>query len=243
MSLLVWELEWQVALRRRRLFVLNLAIPLLLVVPIALSGAPAVHAAAVYTVLFTLFATFGSAIPLIRDGEDGLLSRFALAGIAPRAFLLQRVAAQAVLDTVQLALPLLVVVVAAPGPWTDGAALLPRALLVLFLALLLANVLGACVAALARSVAEGALFAAVSALLLLHGAGTFRTPAPGSPAALAAELVPFSGLHRTMLEAAGGGAGTVGFAGLAVGAPVAVALLLLFARPVLERIAAAERAG
>jgi hypothetical protein len=243
MSLLVWELEWQVALRRRRLFVLNLAIPLLLVVPIALSGAPAMHAAAVYTVLFTLFATFGSAIPLIRDGEDGLLSRFLLAGIGPRAFLLQRTTAQAVLDTVQLAPPLLVIVAAAPGPWTQSVALLPPALVVLFLALLLANVLGTCVAALSRSVAEGALFAAVSALLLLHGAGVFRTPLPGSPGALAADLIPFGALHRMLLRAAGGGAGVDGLVGLTVGGLAAFVFLLLFARPVLERIAAAGRAG
>lgn len=74
----VAHLEWQLARRRVRLFVLNVAVPLILVVPVALSGAPRAHAAAVYTVLFTLFGTFGSAIPLVRDGESGIFTRVAL---------------------------------------------------------------------------------------------------------------------------------------------------------------------
>ena len=71
MTIAVLRTEWLTALRRRRLFLFNILIPLTFVATIALSSAPAVHAAAVFTVLFALFGTFGSSIPLIRDGESG----------------------------------------------------------------------------------------------------------------------------------------------------------------------------
>jgi ABC-2 type transporter len=195
---LIWSLEWAVATRRRRLFALNALIPLLLVGPIALSSAPAQHAAAVYTVLFTIFATFGSCIPLIRDGESGLLTRFILAGVSPRSVLTQRVLAATSLDTVQL-LPSLAVIALASG----NAEAFGGVLAALMLTLLVANLLGVWAAALARSVAEGALFAAVSSLLLLHAGGAFRTPVPGTLAAGVERLVPFRLLHESLLAAEG----------------------------------------
>lgn len=198
MSALVWSLEWSVATRRRRLFALNALIPLLLVGPIAFSSAPAQHAAAVYTVLFTIFATFGSCIPLIRDGETGLLTRFTLAGVPPRSLLAERVLAGATLDAVQL-LPSLAVIALASG----NAARFGSVAGALVLTLLVANLLGVWAAAIARSVAEGALFAAVSSLLLLHAAGSFRTPAPGTLSEGVERLVPFRLLHESLLAAEG----------------------------------------
>ncbi len=195
---LIWSLEWAVATHRRRLFALNALIPLLLVGPIALSSAPAQHAAAVYTVLFAIFGAFGSCIPLIRDGESGLLTRFMLAGVSPRSLLTQRVLAATSLDTVQL-LPSLAVVALASG----SAQAFGGVLAALMLTLLVANLVGVWAAALARSVAEGALFAAVSSLLLLHAGGAFRTPAPGTLAAGVERLVPFRLLHESLLAAEG----------------------------------------
>tara|TARA_B100000953_G_scaffold231284_1_gene192706 strand:- start:211 stop:558 length:348 start_codon:yes stop_codon:yes gene_type:complete len=75
----------------------------------------------------------------------------------------------------------------------------------LVLAVVAANALGALTAALAKSVAEGALFSAVSALLLLHLAGTFRTPVPGTWQATLETWSPFRPLHESMLAALGGG--------------------------------------
>lgn len=204
---LIWSLEWRIALRRRRLFLLNVAIPLLLVAPVAAGGAPPAHASAVYVVLFVLFGTFGSAIPLIRDGESGLLSRLAGTGISPAALLLERTGAGAVTDLLQLA-PSLACVFALDGGGPGGAAWRPgaAALVVGALAasLVFANLLGAWIAVLARSVAEGALFAAVAALLLLHGSGVFRTPAPGTVAARIERGAPFRLLHESFLAGAGG---------------------------------------
>lgn len=201
MTGLIWSLEWKVAIRRRRLFVLNALIPLLLVGPIAFSSAPAQHAAAVYTVLFTIFGAFGSCIPLIRDGESGLLTRFMLAGISPRSLLTQRVLAATSLDAVQL-LPSLAVIALASG----NASAFGGVVAALLLTLVVANLLGVWAAAIARSVAEGALFAAVSSLLLLHAAGLFREPVGGSFGARMAALSPFRILHAALLEVTGGAA-------------------------------------
>ena len=75
----------------------------------------------------------------------------------------------------------------------------------LILGLVAANALGVITAALARSVAEGALFSAVAALLLLHWAGTFRSPVPGTWQATLEAWNPFRPLHESLLAAAGAG--------------------------------------
>ncbi len=201
MTVTVLRTEWLTAVRRRRLFMFNILIPLTFVATIALSSAPAVHAAAVFTVLFALFGTFGSSIPLIRDGESGLLRRYVLTGVHPGGVVLQRVIAAAGLDLVELA-PSVFVIVAARG---SSASQFAMVVLALILGLLAANALGAITAALAKSVAEGALFSAVAALLLLHWAGTFRSPVPGTWQATLEAWNPFRPLHESLLAAAGAG--------------------------------------
>lgn len=233
----LWSLEWRLALRRRRLFVLNVAIPLLLVVPIAVGGAPAFHAAAAYTILFVLFGTFGSAIPLLREGEAGLLGRIVLAGHPEARILVERTLANAALDTLQL-LPAFGVVLGlggAPGPvWALAVPVLAGALLA-------ANATGVLVAAAARSLAEGALFAAVVALFLLHGSGVFRTAPPGSAGAALEAVLPFGPLHETVLAGAGGPALSSGLPALFLAPWAGAAVLVLScaagARPLLRRIA------
>ena len=198
MNLAVWRTEWLTALRRRRLLLFNILIPSTFVATVALSAAPAVHAAAVFTVLFTLFGTFGSSIPLIRDGESGLLRRYVLTGVHPGGLLLQRVLATAAIDLIELA-PSVLIIAAARGSSASQIAIVVPAMGV---GLLAANALGALTAALAKSVAEGALFSAVAALLLLHWAGTFRTPVPGTWQATLEVWNPFRPLHENLLAAA-----------------------------------------
>lgn len=194
-----WSVEWAVALRRRRLLVMNGAIPVLLVAPLALADPPPTHEAAVLAVLFVLFGVFGSGIPLVRDGASGLLLRLVQAGVPERGLLPGRLAAQSVLDLLQLSPALIVALVGMDGP------VAARAMVVAALALTLpvANALGAWAAAAARSLAEAALFSAVLSLLLLHASGVFRTPAPGGPAALVERWAPFRPLHDALLTAAG----------------------------------------
>ncbi len=221
MSLAVWRTEWLTASRRRRLLLFNVLIPLTFVATIAFSPAPAVHAAAVFTVLFALFGTFGSSIPLIRDGETGLLRRYVLTGAHPGGLLLQRVCATAALDLIELTPSILVIAAARGGSTSQLAFLVPS----MVLGLLAANALGALTAALAKSVAEGALFSAVAALLLLHWAGTFRTPVPGTWQATLEAWNPFRPLHESLLAAAGASGPDMGAALLT--APVGVTLVAL----------------
>lgn len=190
-----WSSEWRLALRRRRLLLFNAGIPLLLVLPFALGAAPAHHAAAVVAVLFTVFGVFGSTIPLVRDGRDGLVERWLLTGVSPPAYLAGRLSAQVALDLVELA-PAALLLAGVRDPSATASVLASLAL-----TLVVANAVGVWVAAAARSLAEAALFAAVTALLLLHGAGVFRTPAPGSWQATAERLVPFRLLHDALRQA------------------------------------------
>jgi len=222
-TLPVWRTEWLTALRRRRLLLLNTLIPLAFVAPIALSSAPAVHAAAAFTVLFALFGTFGSSIPLIRDDESGLLRRYMLTGVHPGGLLLQRVFATAALDLMELA-PSVLVIAAARGSSASQLAIVVPAIV---LGLLAANALGALTAALAKSVAEGALFSAVAALLLLHWAGTFRTPVPGTWQATLEAWNPFRPLHESLLAATGASGPDLDPALLTAPTGVTLAVLLL----------------
>jgi hypothetical protein len=98
----------------------------------------------------------------------------------------------------------------------------PALLLAVPFALLVANALGAWTAALARSLAEAALFSSVLSLLLLHAAGTFRTPAPGSLAGTLEAVSPFRTLHEAFLGATGSASPDLGrwLVPMAVGAAV-----------------------
>ena len=78
---------------------------------------------------------------------------------------------------------------------------------------------------LAKSVAEGALFSAVAALLPLHWAGTFRTPVPETWQATLEVWNPFRPLHESLLAAAG--AGGPDLAPALFAAPIGTTLLVL----------------
>ena len=231
----VIEMELRVALARRRLFALNVLVPLFLVTPIALGSAPDPHAAAVYAVLFVLFGTFGSAIPIVRDAESGLLERIHSTGLPPASYLLQRSAAGTLVDSIQL-LPALLVAGTGLGASVEP---LGGALITLAASLWIANLLGVLVASAARSLAETALFAAVSALLLLHVSGVFRTPLESSVWGWLEGVSPFRALHEGMLALpAADGAG--GRSVLAVWALALPALTALLAGPLTRALGAVE---
>ncbi len=170
----IWRLAWRSALRRRRLLVWNVAVPLLLLTPVALSDAAAPHRVAVFGVFLVFFGTFGSTIPAVRDARDGWLDEVLRAGYPAPRWLLERTLAGTAIDAVQL-LPVLGVLL-----WTSGGLRAgPAVLLATLIALWFANLAGPLVAAAVRSLAEAALASAALSLLLLHLAGFFRAPAPG----------------------------------------------------------------
>lgn len=219
-------LEFRVALAQRRLFILNTIVPLALVLPIALGGAPRFHAAVVFTLLVTFFGVFGQAIPLARDAERGLTARFFLAGVSPRGFFGERIAAHALLDGVQLAPALLVIALSYQAGGRAFAGLVAAALL----ALVTANAIGVLIASMARSIAEAALFSSIVALFGLHAAGVFRAPVPGSFADQVRAAVPFARLHQTMQGVLGVNVTPpTSWLTAVVGAAALVALVVLFA--------------
>ncbi|HUH13519.1 MAG TPA: hypothetical protein VMK65_10430, partial [Longimicrobiales bacterium] len=132
----------------------------------------------------------------------------------------------ALLDLLQL-LPAVGVILAGAGLGVHRIGVLALALLATLLA---ANAVGVWVGALARSIAEAALVGAVIALFLLHGAGVFRAPAPGSAGAVIEGILPFTALHDALLSVLAPGAGVPVGAALVEGAIAsagALALLLL----------------
>jgi hypothetical protein len=209
---------------------MNIVVPLALVVPIAAGAAPPQHAAVVYAVLFTFFGTFGSAIPLLRDAERGMVRRISLLPLDPGLVLLGRAFAGAAVDTLQLAPTC--AVIALGGPPGLSVAWLAIALPV---TLGFAGLLGTWVAAIARSVAEGALFAAVTALLLLHASGTFRSPVRGTVGAAIENVAPFRAIHEVAL---GGPIG--GIAALGVATAVAALMTVLLGRHLARSLARAD---
>lgn len=199
MNAAVWGLEWRQAARRRRVVAFSAGVPLLLVAAVALGRAPAAHAALVYTVLFTFFGTFGAAVPWARDDERGMLGRLVLTGIGMPSIVGQRLLASALVDLIELLPSLLLIAVVHRAEPGEAARLLGA----VGLGLVVANALGVLVASIARSLAETALLAAVSALLLLHGAGVFRAPMPGSFAEAVQRTVPFHYMHEAIRAAVG----------------------------------------
>ncbi|WP_419941733.1 ABC transporter permease [Candidatus Palauibacter sp.] len=170
----IWRLAWRSALRRRRLFAWNIAVPLVLLAPVALSEAAAPHRVAVFGVFLVFFGAFGSAIPVVRDARDGWLDEVLRAGYPAPRWLLERTLAGTAIDTAQL-LPVLLVLLWSGGGLRAG----PVVLIATLVALWFANLIGPLVAAAVRSLAEAALASAALSLLLLHLAGFFRTPVPG----------------------------------------------------------------
>lgn len=193
----VWRLVWRLAFRRRRLLAWNVLVPMLLLVPVVASAAAAGHRAIVVAVFVTFFGAYGSCIPLLRDAMSGWTEKVLLTGYGGRRWLLERALASTGVDFVQL-LPvnlLLLVMVGVPL-----AASAPGVLAATALALLFANLLGTLVAAVVRALGEAAMGCAVVSLFALHLSGVFRTPAPGSLAAVVEAWSPLRPLHHVWLE-------------------------------------------
>jgi hypothetical protein len=234
---MIAALEWRIARRERRLFVLNTAVPLALTGAVALGAAPRVHAALVYTFVIVFFGTFGSAIPLVRDAESGLFGRIARTGIAPSRILAERTAFHAGLDLLQLLPSLVLAFLVARTP--AGTAL--QAIFAAACVLLTTNALGVWTAAFGRSIAEAALFATVLALFALHFGGVFRTPPAGTTLAFIADTLPFGHLQRALRAAFGMPGEAVRLLPAVTGAFALFGTTVLAAAPLVRSLA--KRAG
>jgi len=170
----VWRLSWQSALRRRRLFLWNVIIPLLLLAPVAMSNAAAPHRVAVYGVFLVFFGTFGSAVPTVSDARDGWLDEIFRTNYSSMRWLWERTLAETSIDLVQTLPAILILLITGTGLSSFGGVLMS-----VTIALLFANLIGPVIAAMVRSLAEAALAGAAISLGLLHYAGFFRPPVSG----------------------------------------------------------------
>jgi hypothetical protein len=233
----VWGLQWRLALTRKRIFILNVVVPLTVVLPIATEAVPRAAAAGVYAVLFAAFAVFGSALPLRWDGQRGMSARVTRSGASSSSYLLQRAGAGAILDTLQLAPALWLAAIAA-------GATLPitlRALIILSLTVWVCGLLGILIAAASRSITETALFAAVAVPLLAHMSGVFRTP-DQSLATSFESVSPLRALHEVLLEITMG-VTSAGATALLAWAIVLPGIVWLLAGRILTALARTTRGG
>lgn len=223
MTLAVWSHEWRLALTRKRVLILNVAVPFTLVLLIATGAVPPRAAAGVYVMLFSAFALFGSALTLRWEGQRGMSARVVRSGIGPSSYLLQRAAAGAALDTLQLTPSLLLATTAAGA--TPTATL--GALLALAGTVWVSGLLGIVIAAASRSITETALFSAVSVPIIAHMSGVFRRPTPGTLSALVESASPLRALHEALagMTASGPAAGGIALSVWAVVLPALVWVL------------------
>jgi len=170
----IWRLSWQSALRRRRLFLWNVVLPLLLLAPVAMSDAAAPHRVAVYGVFLVFFGTFGSAIPTVSDARDGWLDEIFRTNYSAAQWLWERTLAETSIDLLQTLPAVLILLITGTGLSSFGELLMSVAI-----ALLFANLVGPVIAAMVKSLAEAALAGAAISLGLLHYAGFFRPPVSG----------------------------------------------------------------
>jgi len=201
-NLLVWGFEWRLALSNRRTLALRVVAPLSIVTVIATGEVPATAGAAVYATLFAVFGLWCVALPLVRDGERGIVRRVVRGGISPGSYLIQRTAAAASIALTQL-LPavLLVAVVLRASPFE-----IMTALGALAVSLWIAGLIGVLAAALSRSASEAGLLGGVALVLLLHMSGVFQTPTLDGFGAMLEAVAPFTTLHEAFLTMATGGA-------------------------------------
>lgn len=229
MRLAVWWVEWRLATVRPRRFLVGAIVPLALVLPVATGALGQGHAAAAYVLIFAACAIAGSAVPLRWEAERGMTVRIVAGGVAPWSYLLQRTAARATIDVVQITPALAVVVAAARASPAQGVA----TLVVLALSVWVGGLAGVFLAAWGRSLVETGVFAALATVLLAHASGVFRSSPPGSLGAFVEGIAPFRALHESLLEIANGA--PAGGEGALVAWAAALAAVVALAAPAVHK--------
>ena len=226
--------ELLVVAARRRPLALKVGIPLVLVLPLVLGGAPTFWAGMLLTVLVAMVGAVGTAVTLARARQSGLLVRLALVPRAGWRVVGGVVGAGAAVDFLQL-LPVIVLVAVWGGSGPAGWAALVLAVLA---GLLTGSLLGCLVACLAGGVGEVLLDVCVLLAPMLFLGGLF-TGVPRIGWGWWAALVdPFGQLGSAFIGALGGSPAFSSTTVLLVsGTAIAAALggVGLLSRPLLER--------
>jgi ABC-2 type transport system permease protein len=195
----IWQRELVEFAQRRRALVIKLAFPLLVAIPLILSGAPTVYAAMALTMLITIVGALGSGAVLTRERQSGLTLRYRTLPVTPGRLLIERLSTNALIDFVQLVPVIVLVAIRHPSAFAWWPALLLSAAAVL----LIGNLLGAVASTLSDSPAEVMLYVIIPLLPLLYLSGIF-TPLEPPVLLVISRLLPFSYLYQALLGALGG---------------------------------------
>jgi len=194
-SMLVWGIEWQLALADRRGIAFRVLGALVLAFVIATGALPGAVGHAALVVLFVGYGLLRSALEILRDHESGIGRRVLSGGISPPSYLLQKAGASTALSLFGL-LPALAVVVLSLGAAPLEVLVCLGALVV---SLWVASVLGVVIGAVSRSATEVLLLGGVTLALLLHMSGVFHNPTPDGLAAVLEAPAPFRLLHEAFV--------------------------------------------
>ena len=195
----IWQRELVEFAQRRRALVIKLAFPLLIAIPLVLSGAPLIYAAMALTMLIAIVGALGAGAVLTRERQTGLTLRYRTLPVTPGRLLIERLSTNSAIDFVQLIPVLVLIALRRPSTFAWWPALLLSTAAVL----LIGNLMGAIASTLSQSPCEVMLYVVIPLLPLLYLSGIF-TP-PSEPALLVvSRLLPFSYLHEALLGALGG---------------------------------------
>lgn len=195
----IWQRELIEFAQRRRALVVKLAFPLLIAIPLVVTGAPAIYAAMGLTMLVAIIGAIGAGAVLTRERQSGLTVRYRTLPVTPGRLLIERLGTSATIDCVQLIPVLLLVAVRHPGAFAWWPALIVATGAVL----LIGNLLGAVASTLSDSPGEVMLFVVIPLLPLLYLSGVF-TPLNEPILLLISRLLPFSYLHEAFVGVLGG---------------------------------------
>ena len=198
----IWQRELLEFYQRRRALLIKILFPLLVAIPVLFSGAPAFYQAMALTMLITIIGALGAGAVLTRERLVGLTVRYRTIPVTPGRLLLERLAANAGIDLIQLSPVLLLIPLRHPG----RIAWWPALLLATMAVLLVGNLLGAVASVLSDSPGEVMLYVMIPLLPLLYLAGVF-TPLREPALLVISRFLPFSYLHDAVLGALGGGPG------------------------------------
>jgi ABC-type multidrug transport system permease subunit len=192
----IWQRELIEFAQRRRALVIKLVFPLLVAIPLVLSGAPPIYAAMGITMLAAIIGALGSAAVLSRERQSGLSLRYRTLPVTPGRLLIERLGTSAAIDFIQLIPVLAVVAIRHPL----GFAWWPAMIIGTAAVLLIGNLLGALASTLTSSPGEVMLFVVIPLLPLLYLSGVF-TPLDQPVLLVISRLLPFGYLHEALLGA------------------------------------------
>jgi ABC-type multidrug transport system permease subunit len=226
--------ELAIVLSRPRALAIKAGLPLLLALALVAGHAPTFWAGMLLTVLVAMVGAVGTAVSVSRARDDGFLTRLAATPGAPTRLLAGWVLAAVAVDVAQLLPVAIAAALAGSGTVASFAVLL----VALPAALIITNVLGCVVTLAAANAAEVLLDVVVVLAPLLYLGGLFTGVPAGGWRAVVASADPFSHLHSAFIGVLGGTStydGIVDVSAMAAAAVVALTVLLLVSRRVLER--------